>query len=160
MRMLSRLVMVAVGAVLVAAAPAAAADTIKVGAILAVTGPAAFLGAPEAKTLEMLAAQVNAAGGVKGMKIELVIKDSAGDAEKALSLAKQLVEEDKVFAVIGPSTSGESMKIKQYMDENATLLLSCAAAESITKPVMKWIFKTPQSDANAARLIFTDLKLK
>ena len=111
MRMLSRLVMVAVGAVLLAAAPAAAADTIKVGAILAVTGPAAFLGAPEAKTLEMLAAQVNAAGGVKGMKIELLIKDSAGDAEKALSLAKQLVEEEKVFAVLGPSTSGESMKV-------------------------------------------------
>ena len=46
------------------------------------------------------------------------------------------------------------------MDENATLLLSCAAAESITTPIMKWVFKTPQNDANAARWIFTDMKKK
>jgi len=160
MRTLSRLVVLAVCAVLVAAGPAAAADTIKIGAILAVTGPAAFLGAPEAKTLEMLAAQVNAAGGIKGMKVEVLIKDSAGDAEKALSLAKQLVEEEKVFAVLGPSTSGESMKIKQYLEDNATLLISCAAAEAITTPVLKWVFKTPQNDANAVRWIFGDLKKK
>jgi branched-chain amino acid transport system substrate-binding protein len=147
-------------ATLLAALPAVAAETIKVGAILAVTGGPAFLGGPEAKTLEMLAAQVNAAGGIKGMKVELLIKDSAGDAEKALSLAKQLVEEEKVFAVIGPSTSGESMKIKQYLDDNATLLLSCAAAESITTPVLKWVFKTPQNDANAVRWIFGDMKKK
>lgn len=160
MRMWRKVTVLSMCAALFAALPAAAADTIKVGAILAITGPAAFLGAPEAKTLEMLAAQVNAAGGVKGMKVELLIKDSAASADKALSLAKQLVEEDKVFAIIGPSTSGESLKIKQYMDENATLLISCAAAESITKPVMKWVFKTPQNDANAVRWIFGDLKKK
>jgi branched-chain amino acid transport system substrate-binding protein len=160
MRMMRKMTVLAVCAALLAALPAAAAETIKIGAILAVTGPAAFLGAPESKTLEMLAAQVNAAGGIKGMKVELLIKDSAGDAEKALSLAKQLVEEEKVFAVLGPSTSGESMKIKQYMDENATLLLSCAAAESITTPILKWVFKTPQNDANAVRWIFTDMKKK
>jgi branched-chain amino acid transport system substrate-binding protein len=157
--MIRKVTILSVCAALLAALPAAA-ETIKIGAILAVTGPAAFLGAPESKTLEMLAAQVNAAGGVKGMKVELLIKDSAGDAEKALSLAKQLVEEDKVFAVIGPSTSGESMKIKQYMDENATLLLSCAAAEAITTPILKWVFKTPQNDANAVRWIFGDMKKK
>ena len=47
-------------------APAMAADTIKIGAILAVTGPASFLGAPEAKTLEMLTADINAKGGING----------------------------------------------------------------------------------------------
>lgn len=160
MRMIRKVTILTACAALLAALPAAAAETIKIGAILAVTGPAAFLGAPESKTLEMLAAQVNAAGGIKGAKVELLIKDSAGDAEKALSLAKQLVEEEKVFAVIGPSTSGESMKIKQYMDENATLLLSCAAAEAITTPVLKWVFKTPQNDANAVRWIFGDLQKK
>ncbi len=158
--MIRTMTILSVCVALLAALPAAAAETIKIGAILAVTGPAAFLGAPESKTLQMLADQVNAAGGIKGMKVELVIKDSAGDAEKAISMAKQLVEEDKVFAVIGPSTSGESMKIKQYMEENATLLLSCAAAESITTPVLKWVFKTPQNDANAVRWIFTDMKKK
>src|SRR5208337_5446537 len=81
----------------------AVAGTIKVGAILSVTGPAAFLGAPEAKTLEMLVADINAEGGINGNKIELVIKDSGASPEKAISFAKQLIDEDKVFAIIGPS---------------------------------------------------------
>ncbi|HSB30738.1 MAG TPA: ABC transporter substrate-binding protein, partial [Candidatus Sulfobium mesophilum] len=94
---------------LLAASPVLAADTIKVGAILAVTGPAAFLGAPEAKTLEMMVEDINKKGGVKGKKIELIIKDSGASPEKAFSFAKQLIEEDKVLAIIGPSTSGETM---------------------------------------------------
>src|SRR5512140_50873 len=98
MRMIRKVTILTLCAALLAALPAAAAETIKIGAILAVTGLAAFLGAPEAKTLEMLAAQLNAAGGVKDMKVELLIRDDAANADKALSLAKQLVEEDKVFA--------------------------------------------------------------
>ena len=53
------------------AAPAIAAETIKVGAIIAETGPIAFLGAPEAKTLRMLVDEINAKGGINGAKIEL-----------------------------------------------------------------------------------------
>ena len=139
-------------------APAMAADTIKVGAILAVTGPASFLGAPEAKTLEMLVADVNAKGGVSGKKIELIIKDSAASPEKAISFAKQLIEEEKVFAIIGPSTSGETMAIKNLAEESKTLLLSCAAAEVIVKPVAKYVFKTPQMDRDAVIRIFEQMK--
>jgi len=139
-------------------APAMAADTIKVGAILAVTGPASFLGAPEAKTLEMLAADINAKGGVGGKKIELIIKDSQASPEKAISFAKQLIEEEKVFAIIGPSTSGETMAIKNLAEESKTLLLSCAAAEVIVKPVAKYVFKTPQMDRDAVIRIFEQMK--
>jgi len=139
-------------------APAAAADTIKVGALLAVTGPASFLGAPEAKTLEMLVADLNAKGGVAGKKVQLIVKDTAASPEKAISFAKQLIEEDKVFAIIGPTTSGESMAVKNLAEESKTLLLSCAAAESIVKPVAKWVFKTPQDDASAVTRIFQQMK--
>ena len=57
--------------------------------------------------------------------------------EKAFSFAKQLIDEDKVFAIIGPSTSGETMKIKGVAEEGKTILLSCAAAEAIVNPVAK-----------------------
>jgi len=96
-------------AVFLAGTFAQAAEPIKVGAILSVTGPASFLGAPEARTLEMLVAETNKKGGVLGHKIELIIKDSGANPEKAFSFAKQLIEEEKVFAIIGPSTSGETM---------------------------------------------------
>ena len=67
--------------------------------------------------------------------MELIIKDSQGSAEKAVSFAKQLIEEEDVLAIIGPSTSGESMKLKGLCDDAEMILLSCAAAETIVNPV-------------------------
>jgi branched-chain amino acid transport system substrate-binding protein len=144
-----------------AKAPAAktpAAAPVKVGAILAMTGGASFLGAPEAKTLEMYAEQLNQAGGVLGHKIQLVIKDSAGSSENAISQAKQLIDEEKVLAIIGPSTSGETMAIKNICQEGKTILLSCAAAETIVNPIAPEVFKTPQKDSDAARRIYETMK--
>jgi branched-chain amino acid transport system substrate-binding protein len=151
-------ILVVVSCVIALFAAPAAADTIKVGALLAVTGPASFLGAPEAKTLEMLAAEVNAKGGIGGRKIELIIKDTGASPEKAVSFAKQLIDEEKVFAIIGPSTSGETMAIKNIAEEGKTILLSCAAAEVIVSPVAKYVFKTPQMDKHAVIRIFQQMK--
>lgn len=152
--------MVSVAVIFSAAAPAAQAKTIKVGAILAVTGGASFLGGPEARTLEMLTEEINARGGVNGDKIELIIKDSGGSPEKAISFAKQLIEEEKVFAIIGPSTSGETMNIKNIAEEGKTILLSCAAAEQIVNPVSKYVFKTPQKDSQVVTWIYNTMKEK
>src|SRR5512135_1472254 len=157
MMRLGRMMVVIAGMVALFAAPVLAADTIKVGAILAVTGPASFLGAPEAKTLEMMTEEINKKGGIMGHKVELIVKDSGGSPEKALSFAKQLIEEDKVLAIIGPSTSGETMKIKNVAEEGKTILLSCAAAEVIVNPVAKYVFKTPQMDRDAVIKIFQQL---
>jgi branched-chain amino acid transport system substrate-binding protein len=137
---------------------AAQKNTVKIGAILAVTGPASNLGAPEAKTLQMLVDETNAAGGLLGRRVELVLKDSGGSPEKAISFARQLIEEDQVLAILGPSTSGESLKIKDVCEEGQTILLSCAAAEAIVNPVAKWVFKTPQNDAFATLWIYRYLK--
>jgi branched-chain amino acid transport system substrate-binding protein len=141
-------------------AKAADAPAIKVGAIFAVTGGAANLGGPEAKTAEMLVAKINKEGGVDGQKIELIVKDSGSKPENAISLAKQLIEEDKVLAIIGPSTSGETMAIKNICQEGKTILLSCAAAEDIVNPVASYVFKTPQKDSDAVRRIFQVMKAK
>jgi len=138
--------------------PAAGATPIKVGAIFAVTGGASFLGAPEAKTAEMFVEKINQAGGVNGHKIELLVRDSGGSPEKAISMAKQLIDEEKVLAIIGPSTSGETMQIKNICQEGQTILLSCAAAETIVNPIASYVFKTPQKDSDAARRIFQTMK--
>jgi branched-chain amino acid transport system substrate-binding protein len=139
------------------ARPADAAP-IKVGAIFSITGPASFLGAPEEKTATMLVNKMNEAGGVAGRKIQLIVKDSKSNPENALSLARQLIDEDKVLAIIGPSTSGETMAIKGTCQEAKTLLLSCAAAEDIVNPVASYVFKTPQKDSDAARWIYKTMK--
>jgi branched-chain amino acid transport system substrate-binding protein len=144
-------------ATLVVAAPATRAggdEPLKIGALLSVTGPASFLGAPEARTLEMLVQDLNAQGGVAGHRIQLVVKDTAGDPAKAVSFAKQLMEEDGVFAIIGPATSGETIAVKPVAEQGRTLLLSCAAAEVIVSPVASHVFKVAPKDKDAAEMIF------
>ncbi len=145
-------------AVAAAALPASAEEPIKIGALLSVTGPAAFLGAPEARTLEMLAAELNAKGGIAGRKVQLVVKDTAGSPEKAISFAKQLIEEEQVFAIIGPATSGETLAVKGIAGDGKTLLVSCAAAEAIVNPVAPWVFKTAQKDSDALQKLFQHMR--
>jgi branched-chain amino acid transport system substrate-binding protein len=143
---------------LAAPAAASAAEPIKIGALMSVTGPAAFLGAPEANTLRMLVDEANAKGGILGHPVQLIVKDTGGSPEKAISFAKQLIEEERVFVIIGPATSGETMAVKALAEESRTLLLSCAAAEVIVQPVAPHVFKTAQKDSHAAIKIFQQMQ--
>jgi branched-chain amino acid transport system substrate-binding protein len=156
---LSTVTFLALWAMALVAQPAVAqAKTIKVGAILAETGGASNLGGPEARTIKMQVEQINAQGGINGDTIELIVKDSASTPEKAISFAKQLIEEEKVLAILGPSTSGETMAIKQICEDGKTILLSCAAAEKIVNPVAKYVFKTPQKDSYAVKKIYMEMQ--
>jgi branched-chain amino acid transport system substrate-binding protein len=133
---------------------------IKVGALFAVTGGASYLGSPEAKTAEMFVNKLNEAGGINGRKIQLIVKDSGADPENAVLLANQFIKEDKVLAIIGPSTSGETMAIKNLCQEAKMLLISCAAAEDIVNPVASYVFKVAPRDSDAARWIYKTMKSK
>jgi branched-chain amino acid transport system substrate-binding protein len=154
----SMFLMLGLAGLLLVSMPARAADELKIGAILAVTGPAANLGGPEARTAEMLVEELNAGGGIQGHKVKLILKDSGGNPEKAVSFCKQLIEEEKVLAIIGPSTSGETLQIKTLCEESQTILISCAAAEKIVIPLAKYVFKVPQKDSQGVTLIYRTMK--
>jgi branched-chain amino acid transport system substrate-binding protein len=139
---------------------AQAAEPIKVGAFLSVTGPAAFLGDPEQKTLELYVEKLNAAGGVLGRKLQLVSYDSAGDAEKARTFAKRLIEQDKVDVLVGGSTTGETMAVVPLAEAAGVPFVSLAGAVVIVEPVKKWVFKTPHTDRMACEKIFVDMKAR
>jgi branched-chain amino acid transport system substrate-binding protein len=138
---------------LCSASAALAAAPIKIGALFAVTGPASFLGEPEKNTLELLVKEANAKGGIKGSKIELVIYDTGGDVTKAVQLANKLIKNDHVSAIVGPSTTGETMAVIPITEKEQIPLVSCAAGIKITDPVKKWVFKTPANDHVAAEKI-------
>lgn len=143
----------------------AKAQTYKIGAVFAVTGPASFLGDPEKKTIEMVVDQINKNGGINGIPIEIIVKDSQGDATKATLAMKKLITRDKVLAVIGPSTSGNSIAVIPLAEKFETPLISCAASYKIvhndeTGKPYKWVFKTPQSDSMAAESIFLHIQSK
>jgi len=144
--------------VLLAAAGASAQEPIRVGAFLSVTGPAAFLGDPEQKTLEMYVERINAGGGVLGRKLELHAYDDGGDAEKARTFAKRLVEQDKVDVIVGGSTTGTTMAAIPLAEQSRTPFVSLAGGVGIVEPVKRWVFKTPHTDRMACEKIFADMR--
>lgn len=137
---------------------ALAAAPIKIGGLFAVTGPASFLGEPERNAAKMVVEEINKAGGIKGRQLELVSYDTGGDATKAVQLAHKLIKDDHVVAIIGPSTTGDTMAVIPIVEKAQVPLISCSAGIKITEPVRKWVFKTAQNDTLAVQRIYEQLK--
>jgi branched-chain amino acid transport system substrate-binding protein len=145
-------------AIAVAAASASAADPIRIGSVLSVSGPAAFLGDPELKTLRLYVEKINAEGGVLGRRLELVHYDDGSDAAKANSFTKRLIESDKVDVLIGGTTTGATMAMAPLVEKASLPFISLAGAVVVIDPVKKWVFKTPHTDRMAAEKVFEDMK--
>lgn len=135
-----------------------AAEPIKIGSVLSVTGPAAFLGDPELKTLQLYVERINKEGGVLGRPLQLVHYDDGSDANNANGFGKRLIESDKVDFLIGGTTTGSTMSMAPLADRAGIPFISLAGAVSIVEPVKKWLFKTPHTDRMAAERVFTDMK--
>ncbi|MCV2882753.1 ABC transporter substrate-binding protein [Actibacterium sp. XHP0104] len=146
--------LIAVGAV------SAAQAEIRIGVSVAATGPAAFLGDPEAKTIEMLVEELNANGGINGEQVELIVYDDGADPNKARTFATRLVEDDEVVAIIGGSTTGTTMSIMDVAQEEGIPFISLAGAIAIIDPVREYVFKTPHTDRMACEKIFTDMQAR
>ncbi|MHB1359131.1 MAG: ABC transporter substrate-binding protein [Rhodocyclaceae bacterium] len=133
-------------------------EPIKLGSVLSVTGPAAFLGDPELKTLQMYVEKINKEGGVLGRQIQLIHYDDGSDAGKANGFAKRLIEEDKVDLIVGGTTTGSTMSMVPLVEKAGLPFISLAGAVVIVEPVKKWVFKTPHTDRMAAEKVFEDMK--
>jgi branched-chain amino acid transport system substrate-binding protein len=138
------------------AAPALA--EIKIGASLSATGPAAFLGDPQLKTLEMLVEDLNANGGINGETVRLITYDDGGDPNKARTFATRLIEDDEVVAIIGGTTTGATMSILSVAEDAEIPFISLAGAIDIISPVKPFTFKTPHTDRMACEKIFGDMQ--
>ena len=134
-------------------------DTYNVGALFSTTGPASNLGVPEELTVEMMVDQINDAGGINGHPLEVTIYNDETNAEKCATLANTLIEDDMI-AIIGPTTSGNSLAIIDTITTAEIPLVSCAANIGIVEPVEEryLIFKTPQTDKEAVTEIYTYLE--
>ena len=149
-----------------------------IGAIFSVTGGASLLGEPERNSAKMVEEWVNGAGGIQGHPLKVIIEDSKSDEGQAVLGVRKLLVKDKVLAVIGPSTTGESMAVVPIMEKAQTPLISCAAGLSIVTPKEEldrvlaaktfempkkqnpWVFKTAQTDTSAVEAIYDYMQKK
>ena len=116
------LVGVAVATAIVASFPARAengisADKIVLGQAAALDGPAAALGQGMREGLLAAFAEANKAGGVKGRQIEFISRDDGYDPNKSIQAAKQLIEQDKVFALVGSVGTPTSAAVQPIATE-------------------------------------------
>ncbi|MBF0482743.1 MAG: ABC transporter substrate-binding protein [Desulfovibrionaceae bacterium] len=139
---------------------ALAGDTIKIGAVLSVTGPASFLGEPEKNTISMLQEAINARGGLLGKKLEVVFYDDETDVNKAVLAAEKLLKRDEVVAAMGGTTSGNTLAIMGKFAAAGIPLVSLASAEKITSPADPFVFKVAPSDRHAVQKILDHARAK
>ena len=135
-----------------------AAEPYKVGAVFAITGPAAWLGEPERNSVKMLQEEINAQGGINGHPLELVIEDTVGEETRAVLAVNKLINKDNVLAIVGPSRSGTTMAVIPIVEKAQVPLVSCASAQEIVTPVKKWVFKTAQNDSDGVIKIYEKMK--
>ncbi len=88
------------------AVPAAAQETIKIGFFAPITGPVAADGASAKQSVDLAVKEVNAAGGILGKKVELIVYDDRLNPQEAVAIANKLIEKDQVVGVVSGSYSG------------------------------------------------------
>jgi branched-chain amino acid transport system substrate-binding protein len=111
------------GSVLAACSPSAPTGPIKVGVLTDVTGAFGVVGKSNVETAQFTVDEINAAGGVLGRQLQLVVADSASDTSVAATVARQLVEKDKVDFVIGTVTSATRQAVKGAIATTGKTLL-------------------------------------
>lgn len=131
-----------------------------IGAIFSTTGDNAPLGVPERQTVQMLAKQVNAAGGINGHPVQVIFSDDAGKSEMATQACQNLLANKNVIAIIGPTLTGPSLAIAPMCEKAKMPLVSCAASVKIVQPVLPHVFKTAQSDSLAVSKLLDYCKKK
>ena len=134
------------------------AKPIKIGAFLAVTGTASFLGDPEKKTLELFVDRINAEGGVLGRKLELIVYDTGSDPKDAALFSRRLIADDEVDFLIGGTTTTDTMAAVLWLNAHGIPFISLGGASVIIDPVKKWVFKTPHTDRLAIEKVYADMQ--
>ncbi|QUL56078.1 ABC transporter substrate-binding protein [Paenibacillus tritici] len=104
-----------------------AGGTIKIGADLELTGGQASFGDSVSKGAKLAVDEINAAGGVLGKQLELIVADNASKSEEATQAAQKLITSDKVVTIIGASTSTNTLGIVPVATEKKIPLVSVGA---------------------------------
>ena len=110
---------------------ATAADTIKIGFPMPLSGPTAVYGVPVTKGAEMAVADINAKGGVLGRKLELLSRDSKANADEAVRLARELIIKDNVDFLSGTLTSAEAPAVSTIAKENKVVFVAPTAKTTL-----------------------------
>ena len=137
-------------------AVARAADPIRIGLLLSITGPAAPFGIPERDAIEIIAKKINTEGGVNGRMIELKIYDDATNPTEAARGATQLIQNDKVVAIVGSTTGSGTLAAGPVAMRYQVPMLAPNGTIAVTaksNQFYPWIFRTITNDIDNTKVM-------
>jgi len=144
-------------------------STIKIGHEVALTGPNATWGQAESNALKMAVDKINAGGGVLGKKLQVIAYDNRADKLEAVNVAKRLVEQDKVAAIVGPAQSGVTNAIREVNNSAKVPVIATTATNpkvtvaedgSVVPYTFRVCFIDPFQGTVAAQFALKDLGAK
>ncbi|MGO4174738.1 ABC transporter substrate-binding protein [Bosea sp. TAF32] len=119
------------------------AQPIKIGIVIPLTGATSQFGATMSAAAKIAESDINAAGGVAGRPIQVLIEDDQSNPEAAVRAARKLIDVDKVVSIGGSYASAVTSAIAPLCYESKTALFTSSGADSITKtPHNGYIFRT------------------
>jgi branched-chain amino acid transport system substrate-binding protein len=129
----------------------------KIGFLASITGSGSSLGEPERDSALMVQKQLDARGGITGSDgvlhpVKLLIYDTQSSGDVTITVAKKLLNDEGVVAIVGTTLSAEAMALIPVMQEAKVPLMSMASSSAIVEPVAErqWIFKSAQSNKHTA----------
>ncbi len=122
-------------------------DTFKIGVMESLTGPGETYGTVANQSKQMAVDEINAAGGINGKMIELVVEDSKCNAQDSITAYNKLTDVDGVKIILGTSCSGAMLGAAPLAEEDGVILFSGLATNPDIATAGDYIFRTAMSDA-------------
>jgi branched-chain amino acid transport system substrate-binding protein len=140
--------------------PAAHAADIKIGMAEALSGGAAQYGVSIRNGFQLAADEINAAGGINGNKIVLVVEDEQGKKEEAINVFKKLIFQDKVLMIFGPTLSNSAQAADPIAQAAKTVVFGTSnTADGITS-IGNYVFRNSVTEADVLPATLTTVKNK
>jgi branched-chain amino acid transport system substrate-binding protein len=141
-----------------------ASKTIRLGVLAPLTGTNAEYGKGFQVGMQMAVDRINAAGGVNGYTLELIIRDSKGDPKESSDLCRQFADNDEIYAILGDFTSSACMANAPIVDEAGIVQLSPTASNPTYASMSPYCFSIMgRQDSEApfyARYLYNREKIK
>ena len=158
--MLRTLIAAGIAVAAVAGGPASAADQgvtdteILLGSVIPLTGPPALLGVAHTTGVKVAIAEANAAGGVNGRKIRLIMDDDGYIGARTIQATRKLIDVDKVFAIPGHSGSGQVLAAMPVLDKSGIpTIASVGPVKGMYEPPRKNVFAVGSSYEEGIRVL-------
>ncbi len=132
-----------------------AAEPIKIGMPLPLSGTSAQFCEPMSKGAQMLVDEINAKGGLLGRKIEIVLRDSKAKPDEAARIAREMILRDKVDFLVGTFTSGEGPAVSEVAKEAKVVFVALGPkTDKLTAPeaLHPYVFRTAANTTTEGRV--------